>query len=105
MGIGLQGLARCRTLTPLGPIAAQVETLSYPQNDCDLDPVVKDDLGRPVLRITFALQQNEIAAALWLQEKIKPWMEAAVASDIWTFPPSIRRARTHLERRAWAMTR
>ena len=36
-------------------ISAQVETFSYPQNYCDLDPVVKDDLGRPVLRITFAL--------------------------------------------------
>ena len=85
VGIGLQGVAR-RELDSVGSISAQVETLSYPQNYCDLDPVVKDDLGRPVLRITFALQQNEINAALWLQEKIKPWMEAAGASDIWTYP-------------------
>jgi gluconate 2-dehydrogenase alpha chain len=71
----------------VGTISAQVETFSYPQNYCDLDPVVKDDLGRPVLRITFALQENEIRAALYLQAKIKPWLEAAGASDIWTFPP------------------
>jgi gluconate 2-dehydrogenase alpha chain len=79
----------------IGSIAAQVETLSYPQNYCDLDPVVKDDLGRPVLRITFALQQNEINVALWLQEKIKPMMEAAGASQVWTFPPTEYSPSTH----------
>ena len=55
----------------VGSISAQMETFSYPQNYCDLDPVVKDDLGRPVLRITFALQQNEINSALYMQAKIK----------------------------------
>ncbi len=71
----------------VGTISAQVETFSYPQNYCDLDPVYKDDLGRPVLRITFALQQNEINAALYLQAKIKGWAAAAGMADIWSNPP------------------
>jgi len=79
----------------VGTISAQMETLSYEQNYCDLDPVVKDDLGRPVLRITFALQKNEIRAALWMQAKLKKVMEAAGASDIWTFPPTEYSPSTH----------
>jgi gluconate 2-dehydrogenase alpha chain len=75
--------------------SAQMETFSYPQNYCDLDPVVKDDLGRPVLRITFALQQNEINSALYMQEKLKGVMEAAGASDIWTYPPTEYSPSTH----------
>jgi gluconate 2-dehydrogenase alpha chain len=71
----------------VGGVAAQMETLSYPDNYVDLDPVTKDDLGRPVARITFDLKQNEIKAALWMQDKLKQWITAAGAAPIWTNPP------------------
>jgi gluconate 2-dehydrogenase alpha chain len=79
----------------VGGVSAQVETFSYPQNYLDLDPIVKDDLGRPVIRITFALQQNEIRAALWLQGQLKGWLAAAGAIDIWTNPPVENSPNTH----------
>lgn len=79
----------------VGTISAQMETLSYEDNYLDLDPMVKDDLGRPVLRITFALHQNEIRAALYMQQKLKEWVKAAGGSDIWTFPPAEYSPSTH----------
>jgi len=79
----------------VGTLAAQMETLSYDDNYVDLDPVVKDDLGRPVLRITFDLKDNEVKAALWMQERLKDWMRASGAQDIWTYPPSVYSPSTH----------
>ena len=76
-------------------VSAQVETLSYEDNYLDLDPTVTDDLWRPVIRITFDLKQNEIRAALFLQDKLKAWILAAGASQAWTFPPSARSPNTH----------
>jgi gluconate 2-dehydrogenase alpha chain len=71
----------------VGTISAQMETLSYDDNYLDLDPTVKDDLGRPVIRITFALHENEIRSSLYMQKKLEHWIKAAGATDVWTFPP------------------
>jgi gluconate 2-dehydrogenase alpha chain len=79
----------------VGSVAAQMEVLSYEDNYVDLDPVIKDDLGRPVLRITFALHENEIKSALWMQDRLKEWITAAGATDIWTFPPTEYSPSTH----------
>ena len=49
----------------VGGASAQMEVLSYEKNYLDLDPTVTDDLGRPVIRITFNLHENEINSALW----------------------------------------
>ena len=53
--------------------AADGDASSYEENYLDLDPTVKDDLGRPVVRITFDLKDNEMRAALWIQDKLKQW--------------------------------
>jgi len=79
----------------VGTLAAQMETFSYDDNFLDLDPNIRDDLGRPVLRITFALHDDEIRSALYLQEKLKEWITAAGASQIWTFPPTEYSPNTH----------
>jgi gluconate 2-dehydrogenase alpha chain len=79
----------------VGSGSAQMETLSYEDNFLDLDPVVKDDLGRPVVRITFDLKDNEIRAALWMQDRIKQWMTAAGASQLWWNPPAPTSPNTH----------
>jgi gluconate 2-dehydrogenase alpha chain len=75
--------------------SAQMETLSYVDNFLDLDPVVKDDLGRPVCRITFDLKDNEVRAALWMQDRIKQWMTAAGAVQLWWNPPAPTSPNTH----------
>jgi gluconate 2-dehydrogenase alpha chain len=79
----------------VGTVSAQMEVLSYEDNYLDLDPGVKDDLGRPVIRITFALHDNEMKSALWVQRKLKEWIKAAGATQTWQFPPVERSPNTH----------
>jgi gluconate 2-dehydrogenase alpha chain len=75
--------------------SAQMEVLSYEKNFLDLDPSVTDDLGRPVTRITFNLQQNELTAATYVQQKLKDWLTAAGATEVWSFPATPRSPNTH----------
>jgi gluconate 2-dehydrogenase alpha chain len=79
----------------VGGASAQMEVLPYAKNFLDLDPTVTDDLGRPVIRITFNLQPNEINGALWVTAKLKELLTAAGASEVWAFPPSPRSPNTH----------
>ena len=60
----------------------QKTTLPYAANYLDLDPVVKDPLGFPVIRITAEYKQNELAIADYLQEKMVRWYREAGATDI-----------------------
>ena len=60
----------------------QKTTLPYASNYLDLDPVVKDPLGFPVIRITAEYQQNELAIADYLQEKMARWYREAGAIEI-----------------------
>jgi gluconate 2-dehydrogenase alpha chain len=79
----------------IGSVSAQLEVLSYEQNYLDLDPTTKDDLGRPVLRITFDITDNEKRCALFVIDKLKQWAMAAGATQVWAFPPSGRPLNTH----------
>lgn len=81
--------------TSVGGASAQVETLPYEDNYVDLDPIVSDHMGYPVIRITFDLKDNEKRAALFLQQKLAQWLVAAGAGKTWTFPPVARAVNTH----------
>ena len=60
----------------------QKTTLPYESNYLDLDPVVKDPLGYPVIRITGEYKENEIAIADFLQDKMERWYREAGAIEI-----------------------
>ena len=60
----------------------QKTTLPYASNYMDLDPVVKDPLGYPVIRITAEYKQNELAIADYLQEKMERWYREAGAIEV-----------------------
>ena len=62
----------------------QKTTLPYAVNYLDLDPVVKDPLGDPVIRITADYQDNEKRIARFAQEKMAAWYKAAGAVDVRT---------------------
>ena len=79
----------------VGTASAQVETFSYDDNFLDLDPVVRDPLGLPVIRVTFDLKDNERRSALFLQNKLDQWLKAAGAAQTWTSPPVARPVNTH----------
>ncbi len=60
----------------------QKTTLPYESNYLDLDPVVKDPLGFPVVRITAEYKENELRLAAFTQDKMEEWYRAAGAIDI-----------------------
>jgi gluconate 2-dehydrogenase alpha chain len=60
----------------------QKTTLPYEDNYLDLDPVVKDPLGYPVIRITADFQENERKLATFVQDKMEQWYRAAGAIAI-----------------------
>jgi len=60
----------------------QKTTLPYEDNVLDLDPVVKDPLGLPVLRITADFTDNERRINDFIQGKMEQWYRAAGAVAI-----------------------
>ena len=60
----------------------QKTTLPYGSNYLDLDPVVTDPLGFPVVRITAEYKTNELRLAAFTQDKMEEWYRAAGAIDI-----------------------
>ena len=60
----------------------QKTTLPYEDNYLDLDPVAKDPLGFPVIRITAEYKENERAIAAFTQDKMEQWYKAAGAVQI-----------------------
>jgi gluconate 2-dehydrogenase alpha chain len=60
----------------------QKTTLPYRGNYLDLDPLVKDRLGLPVIRITAEFRDNEKRIAAFTQEKMEQWYRAAGAVQI-----------------------
>lgn len=60
----------------------QKTTLPYESNYLDLDPVVKDPLGYPVIRITADFQANERRIHDYIQDRMEQWYRAAGAIAI-----------------------
>lgn len=60
----------------------QKTTLPYEDNYLDLDPVEKDPLGFPVLRITAEFKDNERAIAAFTQDRMEEWYRAAGAVQV-----------------------
>jgi gluconate 2-dehydrogenase alpha chain len=64
----------------------QKTTLPYEDNYLDLDPEVRDPLGRPVIRITGEWKENERRIAAFVQDKMEQWYRAAGAIQIQRAP-------------------
>jgi gluconate 2-dehydrogenase alpha chain len=64
----------------------QKTTLPYETNYLDLDPIVKDPLGYPVIRITGEYKENEQRVAAYLQDKMEQWYREAGAIEIQRAP-------------------
>ncbi len=60
----------------------QKTTLPYESNYLDLDPVVTDPLGHPVIRITAEYKENELTVAEFMQDKMEQWYREAGAVEI-----------------------
>ena len=62
----------------------------------DLDPSVKDAWGLPVPRITFQLHPDDVKNAFWIQKRQVEILEAAGATQIWSYPPDDLGVSAHL---------
>jgi len=60
----------------------QKTTLPYESNYLDLDPVERDPLGFPVLRVTAQYKPNELAIAAFTQDRMEEWYRAAGAVEV-----------------------
>jgi gluconate 2-dehydrogenase alpha chain len=67
----------------VGCLSAQVESLSYEENNLDLDPLARDPHGLPVIRVTHRIHEHERASAAFMREKMRGWLQAAGASESW----------------------
>jgi gluconate 2-dehydrogenase alpha chain len=67
----------------VGAAFAQFEPLSYEGNELDLDPVGRDSVGLPVVRVTHRIHENERRGCAFLREKLRSWLEAAGAGETW----------------------
>lgn len=67
----------------------QLESLTYEDSFLDLDPVKKDALGIPVVRVTFDLHDQEKARYDYFQAKSEEWLKEAGASEVWVSFPKI----------------
>jgi gluconate 2-dehydrogenase alpha chain len=76
-------------------VGAQLEVLSYEDNYLDLDPAVRDPLGRPVIRITNDFHDNERRCSDYVQARMVEWLKAAGAAEVWTAAPGARSLSTH----------
>jgi gluconate 2-dehydrogenase alpha chain len=74
----------------VGMVFAQVEPLPYESTFLDLDPDVKDPMGVPVVRVTYDLNDNEIAAQTYIAAKLDEILKQMGASTTWPgFPPGL----------------
>jgi len=99
------GSRLCESGDWVGMIFAQVEPLPYEANFMDLDPDVKDPLGLPVVRVTYSLQDNEVAAQNYILKKLEEIMTRMGATQTWpSYPPGspCRSTATPMAVPAWA---
>jgi gluconate 2-dehydrogenase alpha chain len=68
----------------VGSVHAQLEGLSYEGNFLDLDPVVRDRDGVPVVRITYSLRESERRGYEFLRARLEEWLLEAGAAETWS---------------------
>jgi gluconate 2-dehydrogenase alpha chain len=64
----------------VGTVWAQPEQLPREAHVLDLDPTGRDDLGRPLLRVTHDLADDDRRRAAFLQDRMAEWLREAGAS-------------------------
>jgi gluconate 2-dehydrogenase alpha chain len=68
----------------IGMISYTVGALTYDRNYLQLDPVIRDPQGVPVIRITFDWNENEKRCAAYSETKAQMWLREAGATTTWS---------------------
>jgi choline dehydrogenase-like flavoprotein len=64
-------------------ILGSATSIPLESNNISLDPDLKDDHGRPSLRMTHQDHEDDLAMALFLQDRAVEIMQAAGAEKVW----------------------
>jgi gluconate 2-dehydrogenase alpha chain len=67
----------------VGFASAQFDALTYEHNYLDLDPVGRDAIGLPVVRVTHDVHANERNGGEFLTHRLREWLHEAGASETW----------------------
>ena len=67
-------------------VLGQMDCLPYKENYLDLDPTHKDPDGFPLVRVTFAGQEQEQRRAAFLTTKCVAWLKEMGATQTWALP-------------------
>jgi gluconate 2-dehydrogenase alpha chain len=68
----------------VGCVGAQLECPSYEWNVLDLDPLVRDPSGLPVIRVTFRTGDSERRGSDFLRQRLEEWLLEAGAAETWS---------------------
>lgn len=69
--------------------------LPYEDEGLDLDPLVRDPDGVPVVRVTYGLRENERLQSEHLAERMGEWFAQAGAAEHWHTEPAASPISTH----------
>ena len=76
-------------------VGSQLDVLAYEDNFLDLDPSVRDPLGRPVIRITNDFTDNEYRMSNYIADRLAELLKTAGAAEVWKGVPGPRPVSTH----------
>jgi choline dehydrogenase-like flavoprotein len=68
-------------------VLAHSTSLPVPTNSISLDPTLKDAWGLPATRVTFTDHPNDARLSAYLTEQCLRLLDAAGATERWTYPP------------------
>jgi choline dehydrogenase-like flavoprotein len=71
-------------------------SLPVESNSVGIDPTLKDAWGIPAMRVTYKDHPDDLATALFLQDRSVEIMQAAGAQKVWRAAPRIARSSVHL---------
>ncbi|MGH7477245.1 MAG: GMC family oxidoreductase [Longimicrobiales bacterium] len=77
-------------------IASAGTSLPLESNNITLDPELKDDHGRPVIRVTYKDHPDDLAMIRFLQQRAAELLDAAGARQVWQVPVAEQTLGAHL---------
>ena len=77
-------------------ILSSTTSIPLESNNITLDPDLRDDMGRPVIRMTHRDHDDDMAMAIFLQDRAVEIMQAASASKVWRDPVAPGVGQAHL---------
>ena len=85
-----------RSFTHQMAVLGSTTSLAVLDNNVSLDPDITDAMGRPALRITYRDHPDDLAMAVFLQDRAEEIMQAAGAKAIWREPVGPQNVFAHL---------